>query len=34
VRAYAIAKEVNTKPPMSDDRSRAILFGQDRSTVK
>jgi len=34
VRAYAIAKEVNTKPPLSDDRSRAVLFGQDKSTVK
>jgi GST-like protein len=34
VRAYAIAKEVNSKPALSDDRSRAVLFGQDASTIK
>ncbi|HEY8243096.1 MAG TPA: glutathione binding-like protein, partial [Casimicrobiaceae bacterium] len=34
VRAYAIAKGVNSNPPPSDDRSRAILFGQDASTIK
>jgi len=34
VRAYAIAKDVNTQPALADDRSRAVLFGQDKSTVK
>ena len=33
-RAYALAKTVNVKPAVSDERSRAILFGQDRHTVK
>ena len=34
VRAYALAKEVNSKPSISDDKSRAVLFGQDASTVR
>ena len=33
-RAYAIAKTINTKPSVTDDKSRAVLFGQDRSTVR
>jgi GSH-dependent disulfide-bond oxidoreductase len=33
-RAYAIAKTINTKPAISDERSRSILFGQDQSVVK
>jgi GSH-dependent disulfide-bond oxidoreductase len=33
-RAYAIAKTVNTKPAISDEASRRILFGQDQSVVK
>ncbi len=33
-RAYAIAKTVNSKPAVSDERSRQILFGQDQSVVK
>jgi len=32
-RAYAIAKSINAKPSVTDDKSRAVLFGQDRSTV-
>ena len=28
-----VAKDVNSKPSISDDRSRAVLFGQDASTV-
>ena len=34
VRAYAKGKEINTRPAISDDKSRAILFGQDKATVK
>ena len=34
VRAYAIAKDVNITPALADDKSRAVLFGQDKSTVK
>ena len=35
MRAYALAKSVNTAPPgIHDDKSRAVLFGQDKSTVK
>ena len=33
-RAYAIAKTVNTKPAVSDEQSRKVLFGQDQSVVK
>ena len=33
-RAYALAKTVNTKPAISDEESRRILFGQDQSVVK
>ena len=33
-RAYAIAKTINTKPGISDETSRRILFGQDQSVVK
>jgi len=33
-RAYAIAKTINTKPGISDEESRRILFGQDQSVVK
>jgi GST-like protein len=33
-RAYAIAKTVNTKPAVSDEQSRQVLFGQDQSVVK
>lgn len=33
-RAYAIAKEINTTPAIADEKARAVLFGQDRTTVK
>ncbi len=33
-RAYAIAKSVNQNPTVQDDRARALLFGQDASTVR
>jgi len=33
-RAYAIAKSINAKPSVTDHKSRAVLFGQDRSTVR
>ncbi|HLS17874.1 MAG TPA: glutathione binding-like protein [Paenalcaligenes sp.] len=33
-RAYEIAEKMNTGPSVSDERSRAILFGQDASSVK
>jgi len=33
-RAYAIAKEINTTPAVTDEKARAVLFGQDRTTVK
>ena len=33
-RAYAIAKTINTKPAVSDEQSRKVLFGQDQSVVK
>jgi len=33
-RAYAIAQEVNTQPSISDDKSRQVLFGQDKTTVR
>jgi GST-like protein len=33
-RAYALAERVNTKPSVSDEESRKILFGQSAGTVK
>ena len=33
-RAYALAPKVNVKPTVTDERSRAILFGQSKDTVK
>lgn len=33
-RAYALAKNINTVPSVSDEQSRKILFGQGASTVK
>jgi len=33
-RAYALAKTVNTAPAVTDEQSRKILFGQDRTTVR
>jgi len=33
-RAYALAERINTKPSVSDEESRKILFGQDAGTVK
>jgi len=33
-RAYALAKTVNTAPAITDEQSRRILFGQDRTTVR
>lgn len=33
-RAYALAETINTVPSVSDEQSRAILFGQGASTVK
>ena len=33
-RAYALAKGVNQKPSVTDDRTRSVLFGQDASTVR
>jgi GST-like protein len=33
-RAYAIAKTINTKPAVSDEQSRRILFGQDQTVVR
>ena len=34
VRAYALAKEINPTPGISGAKERAVLFGQDASTVK
>jgi hypothetical protein len=34
LRAYEIAKSVNQQPGIRDDKARAVLFGQDRNTVK
>ncbi|MEO8344499.1 MAG: glutathione S-transferase N-terminal domain-containing protein [Betaproteobacteria bacterium] len=34
VRAYEIANDLNTKPTVSDEASRRILFEQDQATVK
>ena len=33
-RAYAFAKTVNVKPAVDDEKSRAILFGQSKDTVR
>jgi len=33
-RAYAFAKTVNVKPAVDDEKSRAILFGQSKDTIK
>lgn len=33
-RAYAIAAKVNTRPSISDEKSRQVLFGQDKTTVR
>ena len=33
-RAYAIAKQVNTQPAITNARSRSVLFGQDATTVR
>jgi GST-like protein len=33
-RAYALAKTVNTKPSVTDEQSRKVLFGQDQHTVR
>ena len=33
-RAYALAEKVNTQPSISDEKSRQVLFGQDKSTVR
>ncbi len=33
-RAYELGTRVNTKPSMSDEQARRILFGQDQSVVK
>jgi GSH-dependent disulfide-bond oxidoreductase len=33
-RAYALAPKINVKPTVADERSRAILFGQNKDSVK
>ena len=33
-RAYAFAKTVNVRPAADDEKSRAILFGQSKDTIK
>ena len=33
-RAYALAKTINVKPAADDEKSRAILFGQSKDTIK
>ena len=33
-RAYAVAKTINVKPAADDEKSRAILFGQSKDTIK
>jgi GST-like protein len=33
-RAYALAAKVNVKPAVTDEASRAILFGQSKDTVR
>lgn len=34
VRAYAVARQVNTDPTVMDDKSRALLFSQDAATIR
>jgi GST-like protein len=34
LRAYALAKTVNVVPSVSDEKSRQVLFGQDKDTVR
>lgn len=34
IRAYDIAKQINTQPSVSDERSRQVLFGQGKDAVK
>ena len=33
-RAYALAAKINVKPTVTDEKSRAILFGQSKDTVR
>jgi len=33
-RAYALAKTINVKPAVTDERAREILFGQSRESVR
>jgi GSH-dependent disulfide-bond oxidoreductase len=33
-RAYALAATINVKPSVTDEKSRAILFGQSKDTVR
>jgi GST-like protein len=33
-RAYALAKNVNVAPAVTDEKSRRVLFGQDQNTVR
>ena len=33
-RAYALAKTINVKPAVTDEASRAVLFGQSKDTVR
>lgn len=33
-RAYELARTVNTKPALADDKARSVLFGQSKDTVK
>jgi GST-like protein len=33
-RAYALARKVNEQPAVTDEKARAILFGQDQNTVR
>ena len=33
-RAYALAATINVKPAVTDEKSRAILFGQSKDTVR
>jgi len=33
-RAYALAAKINVKPAVTDEQSRAILFGQSKDTVR
>jgi len=33
-RAYELAKTINVQPAVTDEQSRKVLFGQDRTTVR